>query len=103
MPQPYIEQGTMNVVAWTLVVVGIAGALASIVGLVVVGLTLTHYSAAPASAEIEGHYYVLRPSRGAIWAFIVSLVLSVVIACSGYIRTDRFVNRTLQRNLQQAQ
>src|SRR3954471_12674964 len=96
MTQPHIQQGVMNIVGWTLVVVGVVGAIASIAGLISIAWTLTHYGAAPASAEADGKYYVLRPGRHAVWPFMTSVVLSVIIACGGYIRTDRFVNRTLR-------
>ena len=86
-------------VAWILVIAGVCSFIAAVVGLVLVATAASRQSPAAITKELNGSYYVISHTKHAVWPFIALLVFSVFIAIGGYVHTDRFVNRIIQRHL----
>jgi hypothetical protein len=94
-----LHQGALNVVAWVLVVAGVCSFIAAIVGLALVATAASRQSPGAISQELHGNYYVISHTKHAVWPFIALIFFSTFIAIGGYIHTDRFVNRMIQRHL----
>ena len=94
-----LHQGTLNVVAWILVVAGVCSFVAATVGLVLVATAASRQSPAAITEELHSSYYVISHTKHAIWPFIIVLVFSAFIAIGGYVHTDRCVNHMIQRHL----
>ena len=87
----------MNSIGWILVAVGLAGVIASAIGIVVIFVQQPTQPPPESFARLYLHdtYYAFSRPTYTIWPLILCIALSLAICVTGYMHTKHFVRHVI--------
>jgi hypothetical protein len=98
-----IHQGVTNIIGWLLVTSSVIGTASAVSGIAYIALRPDSLIASDVDLHLHDTYYVVRTKKSAIWPLLLCIALSSAVGFVGYMHTDRFYNRILERDLRQHQ